>query len=180
MEGDVGQHLLIVQGNKSIGEMLNKVPWFSPILKRKKTDGSAICSKKAKIAKEEPHNPVKQPKTNAKILAERNPCTKILDSEIHIENIIPRSPTYVPYKCHNGKGSKGPKLNNAIHDSDMVRTKQTPRLSEMTTEEKKAHDKKAKDWRAALWAKCLALANKDQKTTQEGKAPHRQLAAKAA
>ena len=110
-----------------------------------KTDGSAIHSKKAKIAKKEPHNPVKQPKTNAKILVEKNPCTKILDSEIHIEHIIPGSPSYVPYKCHKGKGSRGPKLNNTIRDSDMVRTEQNPRLFEMTPEEKKAHDKKARD-----------------------------------
>ena len=37
-------------------------------------------------------------KTNARILAEKNPHTKVPDSEICIENIIPGSPLYIPYK----------------------------------------------------------------------------------
>ena len=160
--------------------MLSEVLWYSPTSKRKMTDGSAICSNKAKIVKKEPHKSMKQPKTNAKILAEKNPHTKIPDSEIHVENIIPGSPLYIPYKHHKVKGSKGPKLKITIHDSDMVRTKQTPKLSEMTTEEKKAHDKKARDHRAGLYAKCLAPATKDRKMTQGGKAPRKLLVTKAA
>ena len=179
MVGDVVQHLPIVQGNKSISEKLSEVLWYSPTSKRKRTDGSAICTKKVKIAKKEPCKSVKQPKTNAKILAENNPHTKILDSEISVENIIPGSPSYIPYKRHKGKGSKGPKLKNTIYDSDMVRTKQTRKLSEMTAEEKKAHDKKARDCRADLHAKCLASTTKDRKTMQGGKALHKLLATKA-
>ena len=114
--------------------------------------------------------------TRARILAEKYPHTKIPDSEIHIENIIPGSPSYIPYKHQKGKGSKGPKLKNTIHDSGLVRTKQTPRLSEVTKEEKKAHNKKARDSRADLHTKHLASTHKDRKTTHGGKALHKQLA----
>ena len=61
----------------------------------------------------------------------------------------------------------------------MAKTKQIPRLSEMTTEEKKAYDKKARDHRANLHARCLASTRRNRKTTQNGKAPHKQLATKA-
>ena len=61
-----------------------------------------------------------------------------------------------------------------------MKTKQIPRLSEMTTEEKKAYDKKARDCRADLHAKHLASAHKDRKTSQGGKAPDKQLVTKAA
>ena len=117
-------------------------------------------------------------KSKARILAERNPCTKIPDSEICIENIIPGSPSYVPYKYKKGKGSKGPKLKNTIHDLGMAKTKQTPKLSEMTIEEKKAHDKKARDHRANLRTKSLASTHKNRKTTQDGKALCKQLVTK--
>ena len=49
MRGDVVQLLPTVQGNKSIGNSSQEIPWYSP--KRRKVDGSAIHSKKAKIAK---------------------------------------------------------------------------------------------------------------------------------
>ena len=61
----------------------------------------------------------------------------------------------------------------------MARTKQTPRLSEMTAKEKKAHDKKARDHRADLHAKCLASILKDRKTTQGGKTHCKQLVTQA-
>ena len=54
----------------------------------------------------------------------------------------------------------------------MVKTKQMPKLSEMSPEEKKIHNRKARDLRAKLQAKRLAKANtKDRKTSQGGKAP---------
>ena len=88
MDGDVVQHLPITQGNKSIGSTLSELPWFTP--KTKKTDGSIIHSEKAKIAKKT----YKQTKANK--LAQKHPRTRIPDSEIKIENIIPGSPIYIP------------------------------------------------------------------------------------
>ena len=75
--------------------------------------------KKTKITKKEPKKHLMK-QTRAGILAEKNPRTKIPDSEICIENIIPGSPSYLPYKCQKGKGSKGPKLKNTIHDLHMA------------------------------------------------------------
>ena len=67
-------------------------------------DGSANNNKKSVIAK-------KEPKTKAKLLAEKRPQTKIPDSEIHPENIIVGSPVYIPYKkvskTQMGKGKYG-------------------------------------------------------------------------
>ena len=122
MRGDVVQHLPIVQGNKSIGESLWEIPWYFP--KGRKVDGSAIYSKKAKIAKKEPKKQlVKQ--TNASLLAKTNSHTQIPNSEIRPENIIPGSLEYVPYKgiktTGQGKGIKNIKIS-----SDMPHHKQTP------------------------------------------------------
>ena len=83
MKGDIVQHLPVVQGNKTISDSLQEIPWYSP--KRKKTDGSVIHSKKAKIAKKEQKKHVTY-------------RTQIPDSEIRPENIIPGSPEYIPYK----------------------------------------------------------------------------------
>ena len=82
MKGDIVQHLPIVQGNKTISDSLQEIPWYSP--KRKKTDSSVIHSKKAKIAKKEPKKQVTY-------------HTQIPDSEIRPENIIPGSPEYILY-----------------------------------------------------------------------------------
>ena len=71
------------------------------------------------------------------------------------------------------------KLKNTVHDLGMSRTKQTPRLSEMTTEDKKAYDKRARDHRADFHTRHLASTHRNRKTTQDGKAPHKQLVTKA-
>ena len=109
MKGDIVQHLSIVQGNKSIGDSLQEIPWYSP--KRKKTDGSVIHSKKAKIAKKEGKKHITS-QTNASHLAKKSPHTQIPDSEIRPENIIPGSPEYIPYKKvkNTGKGFKNIKI----------------------------------------------------------------------
>ena len=56
----------------------------------------------------------KEPKTKAKLLAEKHPRTRVPDSEIWLGNIIARSPMYIPYKripkCQKGKGKFGKKL----------------------------------------------------------------------
>ena len=170
-----------VQGNPSIGETLKEIPWYTPSPEIEKTDGSVNPSKKVRIAKKEPKKPKAQ--TNAGKLAEQNPHTCILDSEIQPENIIPGSPEFVPYKRLklSGKGSKGLKLKGLINNSEMVNTKQMLKLSEMSPEEKKIHNRKARDLRVKLRAERLAKANtKDHKTSQGGKAPHTQFATKAA
>ena len=101
------------------------------------------------------------------------------DSEIYIENTIPGSPSYIPYKHKKRKDSKGSVLKNAVHDLGMTRNKQTPQLSEMTMEKKMAHDKKARDHRVNLTARLLVSTHKNRKTTQDGKTACKQLATKA-
>ena len=81
-----------------------------------------------KIAQKEPC------KSIAKQLAEQNPRTKILDSNIKIENIIPGSPAFVPHKqfkpknTGKGKGKKNIKL--SIDSSEMSRNKCTKTKAE--------------------------------------------------
>ena len=84
MEGDELKHI------PSISKSLERI-WDSP--KRKNTDGSTNSTEKNKIAQKEPH------KNISKQLADRNPHTKIPDSEIKIKNIIQDSPSFVPYKA---------------------------------------------------------------------------------
>ena len=91
----------------SISKSLETI-WETP--KRKNTDGSANRTKKAKIAQKEPR------KNISKQLADQNPHTKVLDSEIKIENIIQDSPSFVPHKIKTptgkgkGKGVKNLKI----------------------------------------------------------------------
>ena len=139
MEGEQLKHL------PSISESLETL-WETP--KRKKNiDGSASHTKKAKIAQKEPR------KNISKQLAKQNPCTKIPDSGIKIENIIQGSPVYIPYKWKipkskgKGKGSKGSKLKVSIksvqsESVDMAHTKQTLTKAEMDAI--KARNKKAR------------------------------------
>ena len=89
MEGDSIKHLPTIP-DKSITQTLNEV-WGTPTQKIN-DDRNIIYTKKAKIAQKEPK------KTIAWQLAEENPHTKIPDLEIRLENIIPGSPLFVPYK----------------------------------------------------------------------------------
>ena len=104
MKGDELKHI------PSISESLERI-WDSP--KRKNTDGSAKRTEKAKIAQKEPHK-------NISKLANRNPRTKIPDSEIKIKNIIQDSPSFVPFKAKIPKpkskgGGKGVKNRNKCY-----------------------------------------------------------------
>ena len=74
----------------SISESLETL-WESP-KRRKNFDGRSNCTKKATIAQKEPR------KIISKKLPEKNFRTRIPDSEIKLENIIPGSPAYLPYK----------------------------------------------------------------------------------
>ena len=55
MDGDIVQHLPVVQGNQSTGESLSELPWYLPE-SVKKTDGSAIRSRKAILAVKAPRS----------------------------------------------------------------------------------------------------------------------------
>ena len=74
----------------SISESLETL-WESP-KRRKNIDGRSNRTKKATIAQKEPR------KTISRQLAEKNVRTRIPDSEIKLENIIPGSPAYLPYE----------------------------------------------------------------------------------
>ena len=112
MEGDAVQHLPAMKGNQTIGENLQGLPWYTPSPKRKKKiDNSANQNKKPAVAKKESKKHlVKQTITSQ--LAQKNPQSKIPDLEIKIENIIPGSPVYIPYKKPKvvGKGNNSKKI----------------------------------------------------------------------
>ena len=72
---------------KSITQTLNEI-WGTPKQKRDNINNTG----RIKVAQKEPK------KSIAWQLAEENPRTKIPDLEIRLENIIPGSPLFVPYK----------------------------------------------------------------------------------
>ena len=82
--------------------------------KKKKTDDSVSHTKTPVIAQ-------KEPKTIARLQTERNPRTRIPDSEICPGNIIIGSPIYIPYKkiLKNQKGQGVPKHKHTL-DSEGV------------------------------------------------------------
>ena len=158
MKDDEVQHI------PSISQSLGTI-WETP--KRKVTDGSANCTKKVKVAREEPRKNISEQ------MAEANLRTKIPDSEIRIENIIQGSPQFVPYKIKTpvpkgkGKGVKEIKINIANSNSEMARTKMT-----LTAKQRVARaGKAARAVKTALPKPC--------KTPSGGKAPQKQLATKA-
>ena len=159
MKDDEVQHI------PSISQSLGTI-WKTP--KCKVTNGSANCTKKAKVAKKEPRKNISEQ------MAEANPRTKIPDSEIRIENIIQDSPQFVPYKIKTpvqkgkGKGVMEVKINIVNSDSEMARTKMT-----LT-----AKQRVARAGKAARAAK--AALPKPHQTPLGGKAPRKQLATKAA
>ena len=130
MAGDVVQHFptnTISNKLQMIGESLQELEEHSLLLK-KKIDGSANRNK-AIIAK-------KEPKTKARLLAEKHPRTNIPDCEIRLENIIAGSPAYVPYKKipknQKGKGKFGKQLKFPISShSEMPRRKQDTNPEEL-------------------------------------------------
>ena len=172
MKDDEVQHL------PSISQSLNTM-WETP--KRKNVDGTASRTKKAKIAQKEPRR-INISKTEAK----SKPRTRVPDSEIRLENIIVGSPIYIPYRKKTpkakgkGSGSKGSKLKQVIPSKPgMARTKLTPTQADM---ERQARA----ETRARRLAEELAKQSKDaethpkmRKTDQDGKAPRKQLKAKA-
>ena len=134
-------------------------------------------------------------------MAEQKSRTKILDSEIRVENIIPGSPFFIPYHhiklkvTGKGKGIKNIKIKQENKQdigscsTDIARTKHTKTKGEHEKEEEKIH--KQKEWakRATIRAKKSAAAakatqnptaTKPRKTDNTGgKQPRKQLATKA-
>ena len=116
MKGDEVQHI------PSISQSLGTV-WETP--KCKVTDGSANCTKKAKVTEKEPRRNI------SKQMAKANPRTKIPDSEIRIENIIQGSPSFVPHKIKvktlrgRRKGVEEAKRNIMNSDSGMAQMKKS-------------------------------------------------------
>ena len=120
-------------------------------------------------------------------MAEKEPCTKISDSEIRLENIILGSPIFVPYKRiepkGKGKGVKDIKINKISinnSDSEMARSKRTKTEAEMEKENAKrarekcraSHAKQSSDTANTILTSCKT-------DSTAGKAPHKQLATKA-
>ena len=93
MEGESIKHLHATP-DKSIIQTLDEV-WRTPT--RENMVEKVINTKKARITQKDPR------KSIAWQLAEENPHTKVLDSEIKLENIIPGSPLFIPYKDGNPK-----------------------------------------------------------------------------
>ena len=148
---------------------------------KKDISGSAIHTKKAKVAQKEPK------KTIARQLVEKEPRTKIADSEIRLENIIPGSPTFVPYKRikpkGKGKGVKDIKINiiSTINsNSEMARSKHTKTKVEMEKENAKRARAKCRASRAKQSSNATQKIITPRKTDPTaGKAPCKQLATKA-
>ena len=86
---------ITVDGNNlkhipSISKSLSEV-WETPS-KWASVDSGAIGPKKAVIAHKELH------KNALRQIAQKEPCTRVLDSEIKLSNVILGSPAFVPYK----------------------------------------------------------------------------------
>ena len=107
----------------SISRSLSEV-WETPS-KWVPVGGGAPGAKKAVIAHKEPH------KNISKQIAQKEPCTRVPDSEIKLSNIILGRPAFVPYKRITPKGKgKGMKCKNigsnpTTLDSDIERSKRT-------------------------------------------------------
>ena len=142
-------------------------------------DSGTIGARKTVIAKNE------LCKNVSRQIAQKEPCTRVPDSEIKLSNVISGSPTFVPYKRITPKGKgKGTKhisigSNPTTLDSDMVQSKRM-----MTKEEwLKAKAKHAAKWAkkaAEDWKQVIKHKQKLRSMKGDGKAPQKQLATKAA
>ena len=115
-------------------------------------------------------------------MAEENPRTQVSDSEIRLENIIPGSPLFIPYKHEipKGKGEHVKHIKVNINSADMSKTKRTKTKAELEEEAK-----------ANIKAKCKVLCAKRAADTAKkampkpwqmhatGKKPCTQIATKA-
>ena len=136
-------------------------------------------AKMAVIAHKEPH------KNISKQIAQKEPCTRVPDSEIKLSNIILGSPAFVPYKRITPKGKgKGMKCinigsNPTTLDSDMERSKRTLTKEECLKAKAKHAARQAKK-AAEDWKLVIERKQKLHSTEGDGKTPHKQLATKPA
>ena len=131
-------------------------------------DRNIIYTKKAKIAQNAPK------KSIAWQLAEENPHTKIPDSKIRLENIIPGSPLFVPYKQEKpkGKGKHVKHIKLDIDFADMSKTKCTKTKAELEEEARGKIKAKSKVLHAKWAADAVKKAvPKPQQTHATGKKP---------
>ena len=162
MEGESIKHLPDVPV-KTISQTLSEV-WGMPKWKSRPAIKSKISKKESK-------------KTIAHQLAEEKPRTRIPDSEIKPENIIPGSPLFIPFKQERSKG-KGKHIKNIkipISNSEMPCRKCTKTKAEL----------KLEATNRIVWARCSTdvakkAIPKPHKTSDMNKPPRQQLAAKAA
>ena len=132
MDGSMIKHIPVppVHG-KSISEQLDELPWNRSPKRKQLSNGKAIRNKKPKIAEKEPRHRPKQP------IAEKTPRTRVPDSEIRLDNIIPGSPLYIPIRVKTKGKGKGCRDIKILSDSSMARRKQTPMKAEKDALEKK-------------------------------------------
>ena len=120
-----------------------------------------------------------------KQIAQKEPHTRVPDSEIKLSNIIPGSPAFVPYKRitpkGKGKGTKSINIgsNPTTFDSDMARSKRTLTKEEQLKAKAKHAAKRAKK-AAEDWKLVIKCKQKPHSTKQDGKTPRKQLGTKPA
>ena len=114
-------------------------------------------------------------------MAEENPCTKIPDLEIRLENIIPGSPLFIPCKQEiaKGKGKHVKHIKVNIDSAGMPRTKRIKTNAELEEEAKANINAKHKILHAKWAADAVKKAvPKPRWTLATGKKPHIQIATK--
>ena len=136
----------------SISKSLSEV-WETPN-KQVPVDSSTIGAEKMVIAQKEPCKNV------SRQIAQKEPRTRVPDSEIKLSNIILGSPAFVPYKRITPKGKgKGMKYisigsNPTTLDSDMARSKRMmmkeERLKANAKDTAKRAKKAAEDWKQVI------------------------------
>ena len=135
-------------------------------------------AKKAVITHKELHQGV------SRVIAQKEPRTSVLDSEIKLSNIIPGSPAFVPYKGITLKGKgKGMKYisigsNPTTLDSDIARSKRTM-MKEEWLKAKAKHVAKWAKKAAEDWKQVSKCKQKPCSTKRDRKTPWKQLATKA-
>ena len=172
-EGDSIKHLPTAP-DKSIMQILDDI--WGTLTQENNDYKNIIYTKKAKITQNEPR------KSTTQQLAEENPCTRIADLEIRLENIIPGSPLFIPYKREipKGKGKHVKHIKVNIDSTDMSRTKRTETKAELEEEAKANIKAKHKVLHAKQAADTVKKAMpKPWQTHATGKKPHQPLATKA-
>ena len=152
----------------SISKSLSEV-WETPN-KWVPVDSSTIGAGKMVIAEKELHKNVSEQ------IAQKEPHTRVPDSEIKLSNIIPGSPVFLPYKRITPKGKgKGTKYisigsNPTTLDLDMVRSKRTMTKEEWLEAKAKDAAKRAKK-AAEDWKQVINRKRKSCSMKGDGKTP---------